>query len=311
MSWPSLIRPAPTGLTAAIGDEALRVWSPQLEHRQRGPGGNAGQYDDVLPLWFAPGESFAEWHYQAQLLHARAMQIAFENCRVNQPWCMGALVWQLNDIWPGLTWSLVDVCGKPKLAMQTSMRAAAVRSIVLSPPRGGGPIEAFALNDTDSTWQPRVTLQRVDVEGRVLATRSLASDIPARSSTPLATMEEVVGILGDRSREHYIARIDEPPRLELWIDVNDRAFAYPAPVVEWSTSGSALRLTARALIRDLVPLDAALRDQTLPHWPATLLPGDSLVLPRGGWSPAAAAGVGLLDRKQWMCANWFSDVRDW
>ncbi|MCC6838958.1 MAG: hypothetical protein IT230_02240 [Flavobacteriales bacterium] len=47
------------------------------------------------------------------LAYEQAIQAHMEK----QPWCMGTLFWQLNDCWPGPSWSLVDYGGNWKPGM--------------------------------------------------------------------------------------------------------------------------------------------------------------------------------------------------
>jgi beta-mannosidase len=56
----------------------------------------------------------ADYIYCAQFLQAEAMRYAYNLWRrefrgPGEEYCAGVLVWQLNDIWPGTSWALVDV----------------------------------------------------------------------------------------------------------------------------------------------------------------------------------------------------------
>ncbi len=38
-------------------------------------------------------------------MQAYAVTTAIEALRRNQPYCMGSLYWQLNDVWPVVSWA--------------------------------------------------------------------------------------------------------------------------------------------------------------------------------------------------------------
>lgn len=46
--------------------------------------------------------------YLTQVQQSYALKTAFEATRRNKKWCMGSLYWQLNDVWPVISWSSVD-----------------------------------------------------------------------------------------------------------------------------------------------------------------------------------------------------------
>lgn len=72
--------------------------------------------------------------YATQFLQAEAMKYAYS--RFRRRWGRsgaravgGALVWQLNDCWPAISWSLIDSAGSPKPAYYTAARELALLSI--------------------------------------------------------------------------------------------------------------------------------------------------------------------------------------
>ncbi|KAI4166044.1 MAG: hypothetical protein LQ342_000475 [Letrouitia transgressa] len=59
--------------------------------------------------------------YCTQLMQAECLATAYRSWKrfwqgPGQEYCGGALVWQLNDCWPGQSWSIVDYYLRPKLA---------------------------------------------------------------------------------------------------------------------------------------------------------------------------------------------------
>lgn len=58
--------------------------------------------------------NFAKLIYASQLLQAEAIKYGTEHLRRNRGRCMGALYWQINDIWPTVSWSSIDYYGRYK-----------------------------------------------------------------------------------------------------------------------------------------------------------------------------------------------------
>ena len=281
-------------LRSAIDAADLRVWSPAMEHRQRGPGGNAQQYDAVLPSWFAPPGTFEEWHHQAQVLQARAMRINLEFCRVKAPWCMGALIWQLNDVWPGLTWSLVDSSGRPKLAFAASVRASRPRHLAIVPTAATGDAEAVALNDTDDPWTVEMAVERRRLAGDTLASGVVRLEVPARGQARLASMATLVGAVADPADECLVARWGDDVTVHLF--ARDKDCRLPRPDAAIVERDGRRVLCARTMLIDLAPHDRRIVPAAGPGWPMTLLPGDEVEL----LGPVS----GPFDRSGWGCTHW-------
>jgi beta-mannosidase len=93
----------------------------------------AGRRAGLAKLWryarpFLPeGEVTLEQFVAAsQRAQAHGLQIAIEHYRRRKAeGCGGALVWQLNEPWPAISWSLVDYYRQPKLAYHAVKRLLA------------------------------------------------------------------------------------------------------------------------------------------------------------------------------------------
>jgi beta-mannosidase len=64
-------------------------------------------------------EEFVDATQRAQVI---ALQIAIEHMRRRKPWTTGVAVWQFNDCWPAISWSVVDYYGAPKRAYEELKR---------------------------------------------------------------------------------------------------------------------------------------------------------------------------------------------
>ena len=97
------------------------IFSRIMEMHQRSNDGNQRIISYISKTFLYP-TSFEALIYASQLLQARAMQYAVEHLRRNRGRCMGALYWQLNDVWPTASWSSIDYFGRFKALQYVSKR---------------------------------------------------------------------------------------------------------------------------------------------------------------------------------------------
>ncbi|KAF4631597.1 hypothetical protein G7Y89_g6534 [Cudoniella acicularis] len=118
-------------LHEAITSPSERHWqSLTFDAHDKGPGHQRryGMYSgENFRFQFNPLSSFI---YCSQFLQAEAMKYAYNHWRrefrgPGEENCSGILVWQLNDIWPGTSWALVDVNGGRKASFYITKRALA------------------------------------------------------------------------------------------------------------------------------------------------------------------------------------------
>ena len=89
------------------------IFSRVMERHQRYQAAN-GKILSYLSQTFRYPNSFDDLLYASQLMQAEAIRYGVEHWRRNRGRCMGAIIWQLNDIWPVASWASIDYYGRWK-----------------------------------------------------------------------------------------------------------------------------------------------------------------------------------------------------
>ena len=109
-SWPCY-----SSMQKCLPDSARTLLNKAFVFHQKHPTGQAN-LDGYLKRYQLSYGTFKDYLMATQILQADAMKTALEAQRKASPRCMGSLMWQLNDCWPGASWSLIDYYGEKKKA---------------------------------------------------------------------------------------------------------------------------------------------------------------------------------------------------
>ena len=93
--------------------EDRNIFSYVMEMHQRNRAANGKILKYISATYLYP-KSFEMLLYASQLLQADAIRYGVEHFRRQRGECMGAVVWQLNDIWPVASWASIDYFGRYK-----------------------------------------------------------------------------------------------------------------------------------------------------------------------------------------------------
>jgi beta-mannosidase len=105
--------------------------------------------------------------------------------------CGGALVWQLNDCWPSISWSIIDDVMQPKVAYFAMRRALAPIALEL----GNESALASALwagNSTTEQVRGVVQVRRWSLSGQIEGDVELAVTLAPYQTTPLGNVNLAV-----------------------------------------------------------------------------------------------------------------------
>ena len=89
------------------------MYSEVMKSHQRSSIGNA-TIEEYMDRELREPIGFEALLYMSQLIQADGIITGIEAHRRNKAKCMGSLYWQLNDCWPGASWSSIDYYGKWK-----------------------------------------------------------------------------------------------------------------------------------------------------------------------------------------------------
>jgi beta-mannosidase len=128
-----------------------------------------------------------------QITQAEGLKFAIEHFRRRKPHCSGSLIWQWNDCWPGVSWSLIDYYGFGKAGLYYVARAYAPVMASFKPDGDDG-LELWIVNDTLSPAQGACEIELSDFTGDVAFGVSVALDVgPNQSARVWRSQGPVVG----------------------------------------------------------------------------------------------------------------------
>ena len=214
--------------------------------------------------------------------------------------CSGALVWQLNDIWPGTSWALVDVNLGRKPSFYVTKRALAKvvvgmdRVVTSNPPymtTGYTPtasrLEVWAVNGYVDSLTASLTIKAFDIEsGREVSFEENSQISPRRLELEgnRATEIMTVGVPNPLKTVvvAYLDHADSGQRLARWV-------SWPEPLkyvkfkrdvkVDVAREQDAIVLTSDAPVKGVVvsvPLEEGEDDVTFDDNFLDLVPGESI-----------------------------------
>lgn len=127
-----------------------------------------------LPTTLRDYVDFTQW------CQAEGLKFGMEHFRRRSPHCSGALIWQFNDCWPCVSWSLIDWDGVEKASFHAVRRAFAP---VLASFREAddGQVELWITNDTREAVRGEVVVSLETLDGEVLEQAAVAFDAPSSS----------------------------------------------------------------------------------------------------------------------------------
>jgi len=137
---------------------------------------------------FGEPKDLASFAYLSQVMQAEGIQLAAEHLRASRPRSMGSLYWQLDDAWPGITWSSIDWYGRWKALQYHARRFYA--TLLISALRDRGATKVSLVSDRTSPIHARWRLRVMDFSGKVLQQKQANVTLPPLAATPVGTFSD-------------------------------------------------------------------------------------------------------------------------
>ena len=107
-SWPTLMK--------SLGTTDLDPRNPDVVTHQKAFKGMENIENGLQWEFENPPTTGRLWYFASQLVQARAVETGVKHFRTQYETCSGSFLWQFNDMWPVLSWAILDSDSQRKLA---------------------------------------------------------------------------------------------------------------------------------------------------------------------------------------------------
>ncbi len=278
-AWPVL-----RTLDGIIPAAEQQVDSPTVRAHQKFMAGEGNQrLLKYIEEEYGTPRDFPTFVYLSQVMQADGIQLAALHHRASRPYTMGSLYWQLNDVWPGASWSSIDYAGRWKALHFHAKRFFADHAVAAL--RDEGVTRVSLLNDRQQGLQATWRLRVLDLDGTQRSEQRHTVAVPPLSALEVGQFADAVLLKGaDPGRTVAVVELFDGATLlsqQVVYFVPAKALALsPAKIdsaLRADGDGYLLTLRSPTLVRalwiDFDGLDAALENNAL-----DLLPGETVTI---------------------------------
>ena len=210
--------------------------SPVMEFHQRSGAGN-GKIVETMTRYFRMPTSFGSFLYLSQLQQALAIETAVRFWRSLKPNTMGTIYWQLNDVWPSVSWSSLDHAIGWKTLHYHARRfftPVALAARILD-----GQLILSAMNDTRADVAVEALIRQVGLGGETQDEKALSAKVPSDRAVE-------IGKLPVRDGRDFFYVIEGRQAGAKSFDPSLRVVVFPDKFKRYDLPDAAVRLAAAA-----------------------------------------------------------------
>ena len=169
-------------LRRCIPPDQLYHHSPAMDHHNKDNPKNKG--DNLMLTVTGLPRDLEEYIDFSMIAQAEGLKFGIEHFRRRKPHCSGSLLWQFNDCWPVLSWSILDYYGFGK-AGYFYVRRAYAPVMASFKALDDGAVELWITNDTLEAVSDTVMIQLGTFAEGAVWEETRPVEVSANSSQPV------------------------------------------------------------------------------------------------------------------------------
>ena len=173
-------------LRRSVPADQLTLKSPAMENRIKDNPKN--KVDAMIAPVTGLPTTIGDYVDFTQIAQAEGLKFGIEHYRRRKPHCSGTLIWQLNDCWPGVSWSLLDFYGFAKAGYHYVRRVYAPL-LASFKPLDDGSVELWITSDRAGHVSGELTVALLDMRegegGATLWSETVHYAVPDNGSQPV------------------------------------------------------------------------------------------------------------------------------
>lgn len=184
--WQSFSSPETMATVTLPKDRNLTSPVFEFHQRSRGEGKGNGKILAFMARHFRFPSGYENTIYVSQAQQALYLKVAVEHWRRCRPLTMGALIWQLNDIWPVASWATLEYDGRWKMAHYASRKFFA--PLLVSVREENDRVEIWGSSDENRALDCSLRVELLGISGHKFLSRTGQIRLRALSSRKILSL---------------------------------------------------------------------------------------------------------------------------